>query len=384
MRTTKKIMLATPREKQVTTAEKRFYADVATMLREGRTKTYAAINFVMVETYWNIGRRIVEQEQKGKERAGYGEYLITGLSRHLGDTFGKGFSEANLWNMRQFYTTFPDFGQFSTHRVENSSSTQFPRQCLENSDSTQFPRQCLANLSWSNICAIMRLTNPKERDYYIREAAAENWSFRVLERNIRTGYYRRLLSSQIEGAVRKTPTLAIPNIAEFVKDPVVLEFLNIPDDLRGKETVLENALITNLQKFLLELGKGFSFIARQMRISTETDHFYADLVFYNYLLKCFVIIDLKTAKLTHQDIGQMDMYVRMFDALKRGKDDNPTIGIILCAEKSETMARYSVLKESRQLFAAKYMPILPTEEELAEELARNTRYLLEAKGGSHG
>ncbi|MCL2319894.1 MAG: PDDEXK nuclease domain-containing protein [Treponema sp.] len=337
----------------ISTTEKRFFADVIKLLQEGRSKTHTAINLVMVETYWNIGKRIVEQEQRGKERANYGDYLIVNLSRHLTDTFGKGFSEANLQNMRRFFMIFPEF-----------------------------PTHCVGNLSWTNIRIIMRIDNTKERNYYLQEAAVENWSSRVLERNIRTGYYRRLISSQAPTPKKKIkPVSPLPR--DFVKDPYVLEFLDLPENPIPKETAIESVIINHLQKFLLELGKGFSFVARQQRISTETDHFYADLVFYNYLLKCFVIIDLKTKKLTHQDIGQMDMYVRMFDNLKRGEGDNPTIGIILCTDKSETIVKYSVLKESRQIFASKYMLILPTEEELEAELERNTRYLLEAGGSEN-
>jgi predicted nuclease of restriction endonuclease-like (RecB) superfamily len=205
----------------------------------------------------------------------------------------------------------------------------------------------------------MRLDNEKERSYYLQEASSQNWSSRLLERNIKSGYYRRLLSSQNNEASENTD-----NTSDFIKNPYVLEFLDVPDDLTGKESLLESNIIHHLQKFLLELGKGFSFVARQMRISTETSHFYVDLVFYNYLLKCFVIIDLKTQKLSHQDIGQMDMYVRMFDELKRGTDDNPTLGIILCTDKDETVVKYSILKESKQLFASKYQTILPTEKEL--------------------
>ena len=252
-------------------------------------------------------------------------------------------------NIRQFYVVFPDFEQFATH--------------------------CVANLSWTNIRLIMRLDNQAEREYYIREAVEQNWTSRVLERNIKTGYYRRLLSSQsTEITVERS---AKYNPADFIKDPYIAEFLNITEDLRGKESLLETALIGNLQKFLLELGKGFSFVDRQMRVSTETSHFYVDLVFYNYLLKCFMIIDLKTTKLTHADIGQMDMYVRMFDALKRGDDDNPTIGIILCAEKDETIVKYSILQENRQIFASKYKTILPTEEELAAMIDRSQLRMIE-------
>ncbi len=323
--------------------EQQFFADIRDLLRVGRETAYRSVNTVMVKTYWQIGKRIVEQEQQGKTRAEYGEYLIVNLSRYLTDCFGKGFSVANLWNFKQFYLIFSDFEQFSTQRVEN--------------------------LSWSHFRLIMRLDNEKERHYYIQEASSQNWSVRLLERNIKSGYYRRLLSSQSKpGMLENTqhPT-------EFIKDPYVLEFLDVPEDLTGKESVLEKSIISDLQKFLLELGKGFSFIARQMRVSTETSHFYVDLVFYNYLLKCFVIVDLKTEKLTHQDIGQMDMYVRMFDELKRGEGDNPTLGIILCSDKDEAMVKYSVLKESKQLFASKYKTILPTEKELISFIEQENR-----------
>lgn len=331
----------------ITPHELAFFADIACILQSGRASAYRAVNTAMVQTYWHMGQRIVEEEQRGKERAEYGQALIANLSRHLGEHFGKGFSVANLRNFRQFYLTFPELGENATHRV--------------------------ANLSWSHIRLIMRLENEAERQYYLTEAGSQNWSVRLLERNIQSGYYRRLLSSQ---PAQNTPIASTastpPSLTDFIKDPYVLEFLDVPEDLSGKESLLEHAIISQLQKFLLELGKGFSFVARQMRISTETSHFYVDLVFYNYLLKCFVIIDLKTTKLTHQDIGQMDMYVRMFDALKRGEDDNPTLGIILCTDKDETVVHYSVLRESQQLFASKYQTLLPTEEELAAMLAQET------------
>jgi predicted nuclease of restriction endonuclease-like (RecB) superfamily len=332
--------------------EKQFFAEIAALLQAGRQAAYKSVNTVMVSTYWKVGQRIVEQEQQGKARANYGDALIEGLSRYLGDKFGKGFSEANLWNMRQFYVTFPEF-----------------------------PRQCLENLGWSQACLIMRLENTKERDYYLQETSQQNWTVRTLERNIKTGYYRRILANQKSDTQKEnSQDLATTNpsavLQSFIKDPYVLEFLDVPEDLKGKESVLEAALVAHLQKFLLELGKGFSFIGRQQRISTEDEHYYIDLVFYNYLLKCFVLIDLKTNKLTHQDIGQMDMYVRMFDNLKRGKDDNPTIGIVFCTHKSEAIAKYSILSENKQIFAAKYKTVLPTEEELEEWLAQENRKLL--------
>ncbi|MFN3665957.1 MAG: YhcG family protein [Sediminibacterium sp.] len=333
------------RKNETDTSTTRFFTEVSALLEQGRNKAYRSVNAIMVETYWQMGKRIVEEEQKGQNRAGYGDFLITNLSRHLSASFGKGFSEANLRNIRQLYLVFTDYDQFAT--------------------------QCVANLSWTNLRQIMRLEDAKERAYYIKEAAEQNWSSRQLERNIKTGYYRRIRSTQLGKELDNADGQLKPT--DFIKDPYIAEFLNIPENLTGKESDLENALINNLQKFLLELGKGFSFVNRQMRISTETNHFYIDLVFYNYLLKCFVIIDLKTGKLGHAAIGQMDMYVRMFDALIRNETDNPTIGLILCTDKDETLVKYSVLAENKQLFASKYKTILPTEEELAEMINLNRK-----------
>ena len=318
-----------------------FYRDIKHLLIDARKDTYRKINFLMVETYWEIGRRIVEQEQKGQGRAGYGEYLITELSKYLGDTIGRGFSIANLKNFRQFYLVFRENQKLYTL-------------CRE--------------LSWSHIRLIMRINDERAKEFYLTESRREGWSVRTLQRNIKSRYFERFLSNQSSG--KDTVDKEANGKLSHIKDPYVLEFLGIPEDLSGKERLLESALIENMQKFLLELGKGFSFIARQFRISSETSHFYIDLVFYNYILKCFVIIDLKTGKLTHQDIGQMDMYVRMFDDLKRSDDDNPTIGIILCTDKDETIVKYSVLQENKHLFASKYRTVLPSEQELQEELDR--------------
>jgi predicted nuclease of restriction endonuclease-like (RecB) superfamily len=328
-------------DSQQVRAAPRFFTDVAQILQTSRSKAYRAVNTAMIQTYWQLGQRIVEEEQQGEARAVYGQDLMSKLSRYLGEHFGQGFSVANLKNFRQFYLTFPSFDEFATH--------------------------CVANIAWSHVRLIMRLDSTAERHYYLQEASSQNWSSRLLERNIKSGYYRRVLAHQ-----SPLNNLLQPSASPFIKDPYVLEFLGLPENLSGKENRLEQSLINHLQQFLLELGKGFSFVARQMRISTETSHFYVDLVFYNYLLKCFVVIDLKTEKLTHQDIGQMDMYVRMFDDLKRGEGDNPTLGIILCADKDETLVHYSVLSESQQLFASKYQTLLPTEEELAAMLKKET------------
>ena len=233
-----------------------------------------------------------------------------------------------------------------------------------------------SKLTWTHYRLIMRVDNPNARQYYINECAEQMWSSRTLERNIHTHYYERLLSSpDKKEALLQGKTLEKQHPYDIIKDPYVFEFLNIPEPINANEKEIETALIENLQHFLLELGKGFSFVGRQLRISTEITHFYIDLVFYNYILKCFVLFDLKTTKLTHQDIGQMDMYVRMFDDLKRGQDDNPTIGIVLCAEREDTIVRYSILNENKQLFATKYMPYLPTEDELRTEIERGKQIL---------
>lgn len=321
-----------------------FHSDIRNILEQARGKARSAVNAAMVEAYWLIGQRIVEEEQRGQYKAQYGKRLMEDLSTALTSDFGKGFSYANLYNCRQFYLIFPE--QQILYTV-----------CRE--------------LSWSHLRLIMRIESPQAISYYCNEAREQNWTVRQLERNIKSQSFQRLLSTQ-------TAQSPIPETAahlDFIKDPYVLEFLQLPETGQLKESKLEQAIINELQKFLLELGKGFSFVARQMRISTETSHFFIDLVFYNYLLKCFVIIDLKTDKLSHQDIGQMDMYVRMFDDLKRGDDDNPTIGIILCDSKDETVVKYSVLADNQQLFASKYQRVLPTEAELIAEIAREKRLI---------
>ena len=328
--------------------------DVRTLLAQARQATARAVNTAMVTTYWMIGRRIVEEEQNGKDKAAYGQQILQKLSAALESEFGNGFSYANLRNMRQFYLTYP---------------------------SEEICYTLCSKLDWSHNRLIMRVADSNARYYYLKEAAAEGWSVRALERNIQSHYYQRQLAAQACD-VPQTMQPSEPNpidVRSFVKDPYVLEFVGLPPYPDHRENQLEEALIDNMQQFLLELGKGFSFVGRQYRISTETSHFYIDLVFYNYILKCFVLIDLKTQKLSHRDIGQMDMYVRMFDDLKRGEGDNPTIGILLCAEKEETVVKYSMLNGSKQLFAAKYLPYMPTEEELRNMIENNIRLLESGK-----
>lgn len=316
--------------------ERQFYKDVHDILENARNNAYVMVNDIMTYAYWNIGKRIVEQEMKGTTKAKYGSYIIKRLAQELSDQYGSGFSIANIKNCRQLYMTFPQ---------------------------DSYGYSIMGKVHWSHLRTIMRLEDVEERDFYLKETVTECWSVRELERNIKSGYYRRILSTQFPDKAGQTP--------QFVKDPYILEFMGIKDDNRIIERDVETGIINHLQKFLLELGKGFCFVDRQMHICTETADFFIDLVFYNYILKCFVLIDLKSHKLTHQDIGQMDMYIRMFDDLKRQPDDNPTIGIILCTDKDETMVKYSVLNESEQIFASKYMTVLPTAEELKNELERN-------------
>jgi predicted nuclease of restriction endonuclease-like (RecB) superfamily len=321
--------------------------DIKQILARARQKAYSAVNFAMTEAYWLIGKRIVEEEQQGKERAAYGEEILKTLAIELAKEFGKGFGMRNLWDFKKFYLTFRD---------------------------PEILHTLCAQLSWSHIRLIMRIENKEAQKYYLQEAAQNHWSVRTLDRNISTLYFQRLLSSQIKEPViqemqEKTKDFQQDKL-EFIKNPSVLEFLGLPNNAGYTESRLEQAIIDDMQKFLLELGKGFAFVDRQQFIRTETSEFYIDLVFYNYILKCFVIIELKTSKITHQDIGQLDMYVRMYDDLKRGDGDNPTIGILLCTETDKTIARYSVLNENKQLFASKYLSYLPTEKELAAEIER--------------
>jgi predicted nuclease of restriction endonuclease-like (RecB) superfamily len=336
-----------------------YITDIKQIIISARDKTFTAVNSAMVEAYWLIGKRIVEEEQHGKDRAEYGQEIIKNLSKELRNEFGTGFGERSLRDFRQFYLTFNEL---------------------------EFGTQCVPNLTYSHIRLIMRLTDKDAQKYYLTEAAANNWSVRTLDRNISTLYYQRLLSSQKKDLViaemtEKTAGFQQDKL-EFIKNPAVLEFLGLPNNSGYIEAELEKAIIDHIQQFLLELGKGFAFVARQQFIRTETTEFYIDLVFYNYILKCFVLIELKTNKITHQDIGQLDMYVRMFDDLKKREGDNPAIGILLCTETDKTIAKYSVLNESKQLFAAKYLPYLPTEEELATEIERQ-KEILKIQYGEH-
>lgn len=324
----------------------KYIQDIKSILAAARSTVHQAVNSAMVEAYWLIGKRIVEEEQQGETRAGYGEGLIKELSKALTGEFGKGFSVANLKNFRQFYLTF-----------EKSYALR-------------------SQLSWTHYRLIMRVESKEARDYYLEQAAKEHWSSRQLQRNIKTHLYQRIAANENTSQHQPSEQLSFD---EFRRDPYVFEFLNINEPQPGHESKLEEALLSHLENFLLELGKGFAFMGRQYRISSETSHFYIDLVFYNYILKCFVLIDLKTKKLSHSDIGQMDMYVRMFDDLKKTAEDNATVGIILCTDKDETIVKYSILDESRQVFASKYLTYLPSEQELVQLIEHDKLIIAQRK-----
>ncbi len=322
-------------------------SDIRDIITAGRDSAYSAASAAMIMTYWNIGKRIVEQEQSGEDRAEYGKHLISALSDELTNEFGKGFSERNLRNFRKFYTLFSD---------------------------DQIWQTCLPNLTWSHFCCLLRVPDENARIWYLNEAAKESWSSRTLDRNIGTQYYYRLLQAPQKEAViaeMQNKTKAYQKSGfELIKSPVVAEFLGFKNEDSFLESDLESAILSHIRDFLMEMGRGFAFVSRQQHIITETEDYYIDLVFYNIELKCYVLIDLKMGKITHQDVGQIDMYVRMYDDLKRREGDNPTIGILLCAETDEDIARYSVLHDNERLFMSKYLTYLPSKEQLREEIER--------------
>jgi len=351
------------------------YRDIRAVLESARAGAYRAVNAAMVTAYWQVGRLIVEHEQGGHRRAAYGEAVLDELSGRLTTDFGRGFDVTNLRKMRQFYRMF---------RIRDASrleSADGKRDALRlESDADTIRHMACGELSWSHYRLLMQVEVPAAREWYMNEAVSQHWSTRQLERQIAVLYYERLLASRKQAPVKKEAAAKLAKLEpeQFIRDPYVLEFLDLKDYPALRESAIEQAIIDNLQGFLLELGKGFSFVARQKRVRFEEEDFYVDLVFYNYLLKCFVLIDLKVGKLTHQDIGQMDGYVRMFDAHARPQGDNPTIGLILCSTKNEAIAKYSVMSEGRRIFAAKYSKYLPTVAELQREIERERR-LIDAK-----
>ena len=321
------------------------YSEIKGALLQAREQAYSAVNLSMVQAYWQIGRIIVEHEQNGSLRSGYGKGVLQNVSERLQQEFGTGFSVRNLQQMKKFYVLFPN---------TNALRSQ---------------------LTWTHYRALLRVEDDTARNWYMAECIQAGWSSRQLERQISTFYYERLLSSREKAPViAEARELTEPLAAEdFIKDPYVLDFLDLKNYPSLRESDLEQALIDKLQEFLLELGRGFCFVARQKLMRYEDDDFYLDLVFYHSILKCHVLIDLKIGKLTHGDVGQMDSYIRMFDALYKNDDDNPTIGIILCSQKNEAIVKYSVLNDAKQVFASKYRLTLPTAEELQREIEEERR-----------
>lgn len=329
------------------TAYQSLITDIKDIISSGRKNAYNAASKAMVMTYWHIGKRIIEQEQNGKERAEYGKALIETLADELTKEYGTSYSKRNLQYFKKFYLAFPD---------------------------EQIVNACVHNLNWTHFRSLLRVQDEDARVWYMKEAASESWSSRTLDRNIGTQYYYRLLQSPKKKAVieeMKQKTSAYQkNTFELLKSPVIAEFLGFKNEDTYLESDLESAILSHIRDFLMEMGKGFAFVARQQHIITETEDYYIDLVFYNIELKCYVLIDLKMGRITHQDVGQIDMYVRMYDELKCKAGDNPTIGILLCAETDEDIARYSVLHDNDRLFMSKYMTYLPTKEQLKAEIER--------------
>lgn len=323
------------------------FSDVCGIIETAQQTARHAVDFSLVRRNWLIGYRISVEELKNEKRAEYGSEVIKKLAKELTKVYGKGFDYSNLYKFCRFYKAFPKI-------LDTVCPKSFQR------------------LSWCHFRILLQVSDPAARDWYANEAAAESWSVRTLQRNVSSQYYYRLLQSQKQDEVRREMQVLTGSEKysqlEFIKNPVITEFLGLSPDTSLTESNLESSIIANLQKFLMELGKGYAFVSRQQRIHTEKEDYFIDLVFYNYILKCFVLIDLKTSKITHQDVGQMDMYIRMYDEMKRTEGDGPTIGLVLCADTDEDIAHYSILHGNEQLFAAKYKLYLPTEEELRAEI----------------
>ena len=326
------------------------FADARLIVQTARKRAYKAANTTLIMQNWLLGKRIAEEILLGEDRAKYGAGIIKKLASQLTQEFGKGFTQNNLYYCKQFYDFFPSI---------------FHTAC---------GKSMILQLSWSHFRTLLQVNDSKARDWYMKKCSAQSWTVKTLQRNISTQYYYRLLSSNDKSSLEKEMQEKTADFQkdslEFIKNPVIAEFLGLMPNSDFSETELESSIITNLQKFLMELGKGYAFVSRQQHIHTEKKEYFIDLVFYNYILKCFVLIDLKIGTVSHQDVGQMDMYVRMYDEIKKSADDNPTIGIILCSDTDEDIARYSMLKGNEQLFATKYKTYLPTQEELRAEIEK--------------
>lgn len=346
---------------------------ICIILEEARNRVIRTVNREMVQAYWQVGREILEEEQNGEERAEYGKYLIERLAEQLKARFGKGFNISALRRMRQFYTAYPK-GAATRHLLDISERNR-KRATLWRESQSKW------ELPWSHYRLLISIGNPLKRYYYESEAIHNNWSFRELERQVHSLLYERLAKCRDKKGLMRLAKKGqeIQRPEDAIKDPFVLEFLDLPESHKLVESKLETALIDDLKKFLLELGKGFAFIERQRRLTLDGDHFYVDLVFYHTILKCYVLIDLKTTKLSHADLGQMQLYVNYFDEECRAEGDNPTVGLILCTDKNETVVKYTLAKGNKRIFASRYKLYLPTEDELKKEIQMERRALTATK-----
>jgi predicted nuclease of restriction endonuclease-like (RecB) superfamily len=387
-------MRQTPHNEILAPKTDELFGRVVAILEQAQNNVVRAVNTNMVLAYWLIGREIVHELQGGEERAAYGKQVVEMLSARLLTRYGKGFSITNLWYFRQFYLAFQDRVQIPhpvggessqsaiLHPPGGESDLKYPaatKSGISRPAGAQSQHGFAPQLSWSHYRALMRVHNVAARDFYEREASECGWSKLQLERQIHSFYFDRIVANRGAQGLLADSRERLPGErvepSHVLKSPMVLEFLGLPDFRELHESKLEQAIIDNLQNFLLELGKGFSFVARQKRIRFGDDDFYVDLVFYNYVLKCFLLLDLKMGKLTHADVGQMDGYVRLYEDQFKIPGDNPTIGLLLCSDKSEAVAKYSILSESRQIFASKYLPNLPTEDQLRLEIERERRLI---------
>lgn len=380
--------------------EDALFARVVDIIEAARGHVSRSVNTAMLQAYWLIGREIVEVEQHGEKRAGYGDEVIERLAQRLAGSVGQGFGARTLRRIRQFYVTYPEgsalppeLGGPAKRTASLSKSRPEEIRTAALTKSAGEPAPFPPHLGWTHYLVLLRVTNPTARAFYEIEAARESWSSRELERQIASLLFERLAKSRDKNKVlalaRRGHEVEVP--ADVLKDPFVLEFLGLDERSHWRERDLEQAIIDRIEGFLLELGKGFCFVARQKRVTLEGDHFYVDLVFYNRLLRCFVLVDLKLGKLTHQDLGQMQMYVNFFDRFQRAEHEAKTIGIVLCSEKNDAMAKITLPENNEQILAARYQMYLPTEDELRAELAREReaaeralRLAASAKGDDKG
>ena len=372
-----------------------FITDLKSIVSTARNMSFRAANLMQVACNWLLGWRIVEQEQQGKARADYGKRIIEEASKVLTENFGNGFSETQLRNFRKFYQMFGFLqiqqampAEFKNEILKiqqtlSAKSIQSPKRQSDALIQQQVEQPLLPQLSWSHYECLMRVADLEARTWYMQESASQQWDYRTLKRNIASQYYYRLMQTpkaQKAAVVKEMKNLTAnyqKDRSEFIKNPLIAEFLGVNQEAAVTESTLENAILNHLQKFLMEMGKGYAFVGRQQHIHTEDDDYYIDLVFYNYMLKCFVLIDLKTRKISYEDVGQMDMYLKLYDTYKKTEGDNPTIGIILCSDTNADVARFSTLATNKRMYAAKYLTYIPSKEILAREIEMQKELFIE-------